>query len=1069
MLRRLCARFARQLVTPSAVCVYRNAVLAICLATWCLQLVALLGTSLPVTTALLAALALGIAAGAGPVTPLRRLSLPGVTTSVVLHFALAAWMVASPWLLQLIDWIFARPGFISLASPAWNAATLFALTAVGLGLPAFVAAQLACDPDDASADGPRRLPVVFLGAAAGLAGWGLGLAQIMGPYYCGITAAGLGLVIAAVRSYLRSDAARTPAEPASSRPAAHPFRELPALVRFPLAAALAASLGAWPAALDRLLEQLMPGTAYMACSEAIGLCLGLAGGLWLASRRRGDAAAFERTKLLAVGVGAVWGVGVLAAFPPGVRAGLWLNATVQSPTLHLLARGAMAGLALAPAGTAAALCLAAHTSRGAPFSRAATALWLAAAVCGSCALSAWAFGRYSPELVVIGLAWCTLAAAAPPAIARARELFPGWRHRLVAGGALGAIVAAPLWRANFDPQRSAKVLFNSNAFAAYQSGLDPSLLEALDDGRHVATLTGQRGICTVWRFGGHQLQIRENGIPRGVVSTDDAAFPRYVPETLQAALPMTLHDRPARLLLLGLGSSESLAASLLFPVTEITCLESDAGLVRALRETVAPGAGANPLDDERVALAVCDPALGLAAVPADFDVIVSSPEHLALTRAQPCLTAEFYRRAAGKLSPQGVFCQRLHFVDFGPRPLRTIVRTVQSVFRDVMILEAAPGDLLLAATNDDRGLIRPGLVARFELPHVRALLAQSGIDWSTMFRLGALDRQGLQTFTGDAAGAPHTAGNARLPFAMPREVMRWGPKAREVYEALGPARRRILDWVGPEGDTPVMARRLAEVQGQFELMTKFADQYWAYRASLRDQVKEKSRSQIQQVSATDEKQRLHPEDRRRLRYFQTLGRAVRSGRAADIERLVAFASPYDPLISYFVHEEAAELYARSPERDVARELRHRLHATFYSSPQDASLRNVVAALTLLREHPESEPDPQCRWDDLNALLQALKLRWEARSGVRPNNIAEAINDVDTTVLAAEQAFQALDELTVEAGLPPALWTNRRTVLEKTLVRPVKAYQQQLLPFLRQSKEKAVEAGTGEHDPGKVED
>jgi len=324
-----------------------------------------------------------------------------------------------------------------------------------------------------------------------------------------------------------------------------------------------------------------------------------------------------------------------------------------------------------------------------------------------------------------------------------------------------------------------------------------------------------------------------------------------------------------------------------------------------------------------------------------------------------------------------------------------------------------------------------------------------------VLNLGASERARLQKFAADA-GRPQSAANGRLALSMPREVLQWGPKVQEVYDALGPVRGRILDWVGTEGDTPVMVRRLAEVQGQFELMSKFSDQYWAYRASLRDQVKEKSRSQIQQASASDDGSRLHPEDRRRLRYFQTLGQAVRSGRAADIDRLVAFGSPYDPLITYFVHEEAAELYARSPERDVARELQHRLHATFFSSPQDASLRNVIAALTLLREHPESEPDPQIRWDDLNALLQALKLRWETRSGTRPNDIAGAINDIDTTVLAAEQAFHTLDSLTAEAGLPSALWTNRRRALEKTLLRPVKTYQQDLLPYLHQRKAKAAD-------------
>src|SRR5262249_25311961 len=162
-----------------------------------------------------------------------------------------------------------------------------------------------------------------------------------------------------------------------------------------------------------------------------------------------------------------------------------------------------------------------------------------------------------------------------------------------------------------------------------------------------------------------------------------------------------------------------------------------------------------------------------------------------------------------------------------------------------------------------------------------------------------------------------------------------------------------------------------------------------------------------------------------------------------------------PLISYFVHQEAAELYFSSAERNVAQELRHRLYAAFFSSPHDASLRNVVAALRLLREHPGAEPDPQARWHTLNALLQALTLHWEARTGVRPANVKEAIDDIDATILAAEQTFLVLDALTAEAGIPTVIWTNRRSVLDKTLIRPVRGYQLELLPYLhRQATEES---------------
>src|SRR5262249_55510276 len=154
----------------------------------------------------------------------------------------------------------------------------------------------------------------------------------------------------------------------------------------------------------------------------------------------------------------------------------------------------------------------------------------------------------------------------------------------------------------------------------------------------------------------------------------------------------------------------------------------------------------------------------------------------------------------------------------------------------------------------------------------------------------------------------NSAGAPRLALSLPREVMRWGAKQQELFTGLAKVKGRLLDWIGEEAQSQVLVRRLAEVQGQLDLMTKYSDQYWAYRASLRDQVKEKSRSKIQLVSAIDDRKQIHPEDQRRLEYFTALGEATRTHSAQDIDRLVQFAEPYDPLISYFVHEEAAEMY-----------------------------------------------------------------------------------------------------------------------------------------------------------------
>ena len=1053
MLRHLCGCVARVLFARRSLCMAQFAFVATCLATGCLQWVSLVGTSQPATLAAIAALLVGFASGARRIAAIREFSVAGFTSASLLSFALAAWMVASPWLVQLADFIVSQSGVLSLASPVSNALVLFALALIPLGAPAFIAAQMAAACEGDAEKMQRRLPDVFLGAAMGLALWGMGMAQIMGPYYCGVSAAVLGLMISALRSRSITCGFRETAsgiEVQVVSPITFEKNLAAASVRVLVECLSAIAVGGWIAVLDRLIGQLFASSIYLACGEISGLCMGLAAGLLLTagfSLARWRVEGGPAMKLAALCGLACFGVGMLAAYPLLIDASLWLNAYVSTPWVLLVARGAAGALAWLPVGFAAAVWLAPENGAASCRLPLGVGSWLVTSILGYGVTTTWAFWHYSSETIVIGWAWLTLAAGATGLLLTRRRLLSRWSTGLALTVAVLAVAVAPLWRFNYDPQRSARILFNSNVAQACRSGLNPALLMSIDEGRHVATVPGERGTFTVWKFGGHQLQIRESGFPRGAISTDSETFPRYTSETLQVVLPCVLFGKVERALVLGLGSSESVCTALAFPIREVVCLETDAGLVGVARDIVSAQRGSNLLDDERLTLAVCDPALGLAASPGTFDVIVSSPENLGLMQAQPYLTAEFYRRAAGKLSSAGVFCQRLQCVDLGPQPIRSIVRTMQSVFRDVLAFESAPGEMLLAATNDVEGLIRPGLVSRLELPHVRAVLAESGLDWSVMLNVGAVDHAGLQAFAG--AAPENTACTGRLSFSLPREMLRWAPKLEEVHAALSPSSERLLSKIGNDATLPVLVRRLAEVQGQQKLMTIYSDQYWAYRASLRDQVKERPRSLIQQASADDEQKQLHPEDRRRLQYFTILGRAVKKHQAADIERLERFAAPYDPLISYFLHQEAAELYSRSQDRNFVQELRHRLHAAYFASPRDGSHRNVVAALELLREHPEAEPDPLARWDDLNALLQALQVRWEVRGANGPGNVRETVSDIDATVLAVEQTFQVLEMLTVEAGLPQELWTARQSVLERKFLRPIRAYQAQLGPQLEQ--------------------
>ncbi|MFQ5734997.1 MAG: hypothetical protein ACE5KM_23940, partial [Planctomycetaceae bacterium] len=289
-----------------------------------------------------------------------------------------------------------------------------------------------------------------------------------------------------------------------------------------------------------------------------------------------------------------------------------------------------------------------------------------------------------------------------------------------------------------------------------------------------------------------------------------------------------------------------------------------------------------------------------------------------------------------------------------------------------------------------------------------------------------------------------TAATGSFAFGLPREVMRWAPKEQEFAAAIGPYRSRLLESPNVKGDDKVLLRRLAEVSGQRKLLAGYPDQWWAYRKSLKRQLKERPRTLIRQVSGGKMASGIHPEDKRRLRYLKDLARAIRNPTPDAVGRVSAYIEPFDPLLTSFVHLEAATLYARSDQPDYRAELWHRLHAAYYAQPRDRSVRNVSKALLLLALHEDAVDRPVDRWDHMNAMLQTLKARWENRGLVQPRSAQIVLNDIEKSLDAADAAFAAMNALHDAVGVSEADWQARRRVIARGLVQPLRAYRSQLL-------------------------
>ena len=824
----------------------------------------------------------------------------------------------------------------------------------------------------------------------------------------------------------------------------------------------ALALGGLFAVTARLLGQLMPSGFQVGCAEWIGLVVGCGCGALLVRRSSSPSNSTHWTWLFA----AAWSALMLAMFPLLVETALWMNASLTWVTTLLAARSCLLIVAFVPIGIALASVTA---RRGGDLASTVASCGLPFVV-GLVAAS----GSFPTTGFVwpLGLCCGVLVGLALIERVRTREARPTWPAALGMASLALAGLSVPAWQSHDDPARVAKLLFSTPAFLAHRSGWESRLLPLLDDTRMVFCTEGPRGPLTLWRSKGLELHLRENGVPRAVVSVNTDVHPQFPPEVLLAALPLVMSDRPGRVLLLGASGGVPLSTCLHFPVREAVCVEADASLIEMLRGPIATETGFNPLHDDRVRLIAAPPELVLMAAGDAFDVILSSPPSSAIVAGGASFTTEFYRRASRRLAERGVFCQRFECLDYGPDPLRLVVQSLRQAFREVIAVETAAGELLLLATNSAGVFIPDDLPARLEAPHVRRLLARSGLDWSTPLNFPTYDHAALGEICDEVHTWSNSSANGLLALKAPLDMMRWGTKLQDAQRVLTAVRTtpapfwnrdggeksnllagevtlsrksRFLEWLGDSRVSPELLRRLSEVVTQQKLVREFPEEHWwQYRKALRQQLQDHPRSAIQQVKHVRGVKHAHPEDIARKNYFEAFGEAAQRAKPTDaqIAAMEVCLEPYDPLLSYFGRQEVADLQARS-DRDPVGELTHRLHVIFFAPAGESSTRNVATAIELLVRHPEAIPDDARRFDVLNGLVQTLRTRWESRQHTPVLTVARQITDVDRSVVAIEKSVAAMGELTPFTNLTADDWATRQQVVDRLLLRPLRAYRAEL--------------------------
>jgi len=262
------------------------------------------------------------------------------------------------------------------------------------------------------------------------------------------------------------------------------------------------------------------------------------------------------------------------------------------------------------------------------------------------------------------------------------------------------------------------------------------------------------------RDSGGRLTLLINGKPDSSNDIVDATT-----MVLNGALPLLLHPGPDRVLLVGLGSGITAGVALRLAGTAVTCVEIDPGVARAARCFATYNNDA--LDDPRFRLVLDDGRHFLRVTPERYDVIISEPSNLYVAGTVNLFTAEYFRLARSRLAPGGLFCLWMHYYGARLADLRTVVRTVASVFPELTVwINRVGNDIFVIAGEEAQ-------TGRWERWKRALASAATGIDLyrigitspvelANLFQFGSRD---ARAFAGN--GPPCTDDRPLLEFTTP--------------------------------------------------------------------------------------------------------------------------------------------------------------------------------------------------------------------------------------------------------------------------------------------------------------
>ena len=309
-----------------------------------------------------------------------------------------------------------------------------------------------------------------------------------------------------------------------------------------------------------------------------------------------------------------------------------------------------------------------------------------------------------------------------------------------------------------------------------------------------------------WTQGGRR-SLSINGRVNASDRRDD-----MMTQVLVAEAPLLIAPRVDDVLLVGWGSGVSAGTALAAPVRQVTAVEIEPAVVEA--SAFFAHVNHDPRSDPRLRLYEDDARHILLASDDTYDVIVSEPSHPWVSGVSNLFTQDFFRLAARRLRPDGVFSQWLQTYQMSFDTYRSLLATFQSVFPEVLVFGSPFAlDCILVGSRQPLRLDLADLDHRWAHAPTQAELGRIGLTRSEHFL--ATFYLGPDAVRRLVHGAPiNTDDNMLVEFSMPRDIVRrLAETSRETFAVLEQAATpvdEVLVDASPFIETPERAEALVD-------------------------------------------------------------------------------------------------------------------------------------------------------------------------------------------------------------------------------------------------------------------